>query len=286
MRGQASALNPPLVPPFSKGGNRSPVLELKGLSLQREILILDNIDWKVMPGEHWAVLGANGSGKTTLLNVLTAYMTPSRGEMKVLGKRYGAYDWRELRKKIGIVSSSLRALLRADEPALHAVISGREAILNYWGEITESDRRAGHRILKDIECGELEDRPWGYLSQGEQQRVLIGRALMAQPKILILDEPCAGLDMVARETFLDFLQRLIRKNRNLTLLLVTHHVEEIAPFFSHVLLLKAGKVLAAGPKAKVLQSKRLGQAFDADLKLAKQGGRFRSTVSNRKSFTI
>jgi iron complex transport system ATP-binding protein len=266
--------------------NSTPVLELRGLSLQREILILDDIDWKVMPGEHWAVLGANGSGKTTLLNVLTAYMTPSRGEMTVLGKRYGAYDWRELRKKIGIVSSSLRALLRSDEPALNAVVSGKEAILNYWGEITEADRRAGRSILKEIECTELADRPWGYLSQGEQQRILIGRALMAKPKILILDEPCAGLDMVARETFLDFLQRLTRRSKDLTLLLVTHHVEEIASFFSHVLLLKSGKALASGPKAKVLQSKQLSQAFGSKLSLSKQNGRYRSTVSSRKSFTV
>lgn len=266
--------------------NPTPVLEFKGLCLQREILILDTIDWRVLPGEHWAVLGPNGSGKTSLLNVLTAYVTPSRGEMSVLGKRYGAYDWRELRKKIGIVSSSLRALLRFDEPALNAVISGKEAILNYWGEITDEDRKAARKILKEIECEDLADRPWGYLSQGEQQRILIGRALMANPKILILDEPCAGLDMVARETFLDFLQRLTRKNKDLTLLLVTHHVEEIASFISHVLLLKSGKALASGTKAKVLQSKLLSKAFDAKLLLTRLSGRYRSTVSSRKSFTV
>jgi len=266
--------------------NPIPVLEFKGLSLQREILILDSIDWRVLPGEHWAILGPNGSGKTSLLNVLTAYVTPSRGEMMVLGKRYGAYDWRELRKKIGIVSSSLRALLRFDEPALNAVISGKEAILNHWGEILEEDREVARKILKEIECSDLAERPWGYLSQGEQQRILIGRALMAKPKILILDEPCAGLDMVARETFLEFLQRLTRKNKDLTLLLVTHHVEEIASFISHVLLLKSGKALASGTKAEVLISKILSQAFDAKLKLSKQSGRFHSTVSSRKSFTV
>lgn len=259
--------------------NPTPVLEFKGLSLQREILILDEIDWCVRPGEHWAVLGPNGSGKTSLLNVLTAYVTPSRGEMTVLGKRYGAYDWRELRKKIGIVSSSLRALLRFDEPGLNAVISGKEAILNYWGEITEEDRKAARKILKQIECEDLAERPWGYLSQGEQQRILIGRALMADPKILILDEPCAGLDMVARETFLDFLQRLTKKSKDLSLLLVTHHVEEIAPFISHVLLLDSGKAVAAGTKSKVLSSASLSKAFSAKVKLSQSGGRYRATVT-------
>jgi iron complex transport system ATP-binding protein len=254
----------------------TPVLELRGLSLRREITILQDIDWKVMPGEHWAILGANGSGKTTLFNVLTAYMTPSRGEMMVLGKRYGAYDWRELRKKIGIVSSSLRALLRFDEPALNAVISGKEAILNYWGEITDADRRAGRKILREIECSELEERPWGHLSQGEQQRVLIGRALMANPKILILDEPCAGLDMVSRETFLGFLERLVRERSDLTLLFVTHHVEEIGKFISRILLLKSGKVLTAGSKSATLTSKNLSQAFGAPIRLTRQANRYRS----------
>lgn len=257
---------------------RTPILELRDLWVRREVPILKGVSWRIDAGQHWVILGPNGSGKTSLLGALTAYMTPTAGEIRVLGKRYGDCDWRVLRKTIGLVSSSLRQMLRFDEPALHAVVSGKEAIVNYWGEISEGDRRAGKKLLREVECGELAERPWGYLSQGEQQRVLIGRALMARPKLLILDEPCAGLDMVAREHFLGFLQRLAKRRGAPTLILVTHHVEEIAPIFSHVLMLREGRVTAVGAKASVLNSSHLSATFGVKILLKKTRGRFSASV--------
>src|SRR5262245_9272951 len=165
---------------------------------------------------------------------------PTAGEIFLLGQRYGESDWRELRKRIGLVSSSLRQMMADSEPALETVASGRYAMIDYWGKFNRTDRLQALRILKQVECEYLAPRRWQVLSQEERQRVLIGRALMANPKVLILDEPCAGLDPAAREHFLHFLQRLGKQQSGPTLIFVTHHVEEIMPVFSHALVLKAG----------------------------------------------
>ncbi len=256
------------------------ILEVSNLRIQREgTLILDGIDWRVESGQHWAILGANGSGKTSLLSALTGYFMPTAGEIAVLGRRFGHSDWRELRKHVGLVSSSIRQLMADTEPALETVISGKFAMIDFWGRIRRADRARGLRLLRQIECGHLEKRPWLFLSQGERQRVLIGRALMARPPLLILDEPCAGLDPAAREHFLQFLQRLGRQRTAPTLVLVTHHVEEIMPVFSHTLILKSGRVLAAGEKDSVLKGRFLSRAFDTPVRLKKQSGRHALTVT-------
>ncbi|HTV75392.1 MAG TPA: ATP-binding cassette domain-containing protein, partial [Candidatus Baltobacteraceae bacterium] len=180
-----------------------PVLEISNLKIQRSsVTILDGVNWRVEHGQHWAILGANGSGKTSLLSALTGYLMPTAGEIVLLGKKYGRCDWRELRKKIGIVSSSVRQMMSDDEPALETVASGKFAMIDFWGRLSRADRNRAQKILKQIECAYLEARPWRVLSQGERQRILIGRALMASPRVLILDEPCAGLDPAAREHFL------------------------------------------------------------------------------------
>jgi len=244
------------------------VLNVRELRVERgKTVILHDISWRVERGQHWVILGANGSGKTSLLSALTAYLTPSAGTIDVLGERYGETDWRELRKRVGLVSSSIRQMMHEDELALETVVSGKYAMIDYRGEPTPADRQQAARILKRIECSYLAARSWRVLSQGERQRVLIGRALMADPPLLILDEPCAGLDPVARVHFLQFLEKLGRRKDAPTMLLVTHHVEEIAPVFSHVLLLKAGRVLAQGTKDTVSTSELLGQAFNAIVEL-------------------
>ena len=199
----------------------------------------------------------------------------------MFGRRYGYSDWRDLRKRIGLVSSSVRQMMANDEPALETIISGKYAMIDLWGRSTGRDRAQARRILAQIECDHLADRPWLVLSQGERQRVLIGRTLMAKPRLLILDEPCAGLDPAAREGFLEFLQRLGGNKTAPTLVLVTHHVEEIMPVFSHVLILKAGRVLAAGEKAKVLTAKALSSAFAARVTLAKSKGRYALRVRSK-----
>ena len=265
-----------------KPNSNQPVLSVSDLSVRRgSACILKRISWQVRRGEHWAILGANGSGKTSLLSALTAYLTPTAGVIELLGRRYGHANWPELRKEIGLVSSSIRQWIVDDEPALQTIVSGKYAMIDYWGKMTREDRRQANRLLARIECRHLADRPWRYLSQGERQRILIGRALMARPRLLILDEPCAGLDPAAREHFLQFLHRLGRRKNSATLILVTHHVEEIMPAFSHVLILKAGEVLASGKKAVTLDSRVLSRAFGAPIKLREIGRRYALLVAPR-----
>ena len=236
-------------------------------------VILRDVNWRVRRGEHWVILGANGSGKTSLLSALTGYLMPTRGEISVLGETYGHSDWRELRKKIGLVSSSIRQMMADDEPALETVASGKYAMIDFWGRVTQTEKILARKLLRQVECEYLATRPWRVLSQGERQRVLIGRALMARPRVLILDEPCAGLDPAAREHFLRFIQRLGAQTNSPTLILVTHHVEEIMPVFSHLLLLKNGGVLAAGKIHGTLSSHNLSHAFNVPIKLKTIGNR-------------
>jgi iron complex transport system ATP-binding protein len=263
------------------------VLRVSELSVRRgNTLILDAVSWQIEAGQHWVILGANGSGKTSLLSALTGYLTPSGGEIAVLGRHFGQSDWRELRKRIGLVSSAVRQMMADSEPALETVVSGKYAMIDFWGPVTRADRARAGRILAQIECEYVAQRPWLYLSQGERQRVLIGRALMADPAILILDEPCAGLDPVAREHFLQFLDRLGRERNAATLILVTHHVEEIVPVFTHALLLRAGRPLAAGGKDRVLSSRLLSQALDAKVRIQARNGRYSLTVAPNRSVVL
>jgi iron complex transport system ATP-binding protein len=262
--------------------NDKPILGVSGLGIRRgNAVILENICWRVLPGEHWVILGANGSGKTSLLCALTGYLTPTAGEVEVLGERYGCSDWRQLRLRLGLVSSAIRQRIPPDEPALETVVSGRYAMIDFWGKMTAIDRRRARHILRQIECLELAERPWLFLSQGERQRVLIGRALMAKPAVLILDEPCAGLDPAAREHFLQFLRRLGGSSHPPTLVLVTHHVEEIMPIFSHVLILKNARILAQGPIKDTLNSAALSEAFGEPARLSRRGGRYALQLRRR-----
>jgi iron complex transport system ATP-binding protein len=256
------------------------ILAVDNLRIERGgTTILDGVSWRVERGEHWVILGANGSGKTSLLSALTGYLMPTAGEISLLGETYGQSDWRKLRKKIGLVSSSVRQLMADDEPALETVASGKYAMIDFWGRLTRAENIQALKLLRQIACAYLAERPWRVLSQGERQRVLVARALMARPRVLILDEPCAGLDPAAREHFLQFLQRLGAQKNSPTLVLVTHHVEEIMPVFSRVLVLKNGRVLAAGEKPDVLNSKNLSTAFGARMRLRQTGNRYALTVT-------
>lgn len=262
------------------------ILAVENLSIRRGgTKILRDISWRVERGQHWVILGANGSGKTSLLSALTGYLMPTSGEILLLGQRYGESDWRELRKRVGIVSSSVRQMMAEDEPALETVVSGKFAMIDLWGRMTRTDRVRAKRWLRQVECEYLFDRPWRVLSQGERQRVLIARALMANPAVLILDEPCAGLDPAAREHFLQFLQRLGQSKNSPTLVLVTHHVEEIMPVFSHALVLKAGGVLGSGKKSEVMRTSMLSTAFTSRLRLQKKRGRYKlNAISKTRKF--
>jgi iron complex transport system ATP-binding protein len=259
------------------------ILNVQQLRIERGgTVILQDISWRIQRGEHWAVLGANGSGKTSLLSAITGYLMPTAGDIELLGHEYGRADWREVRCLVGIVSSAVRQQMADTEPALNTVVSGKRAVIDLWKPVSTADRRAANRILKTIECIHLARRPWAVLSQGERQRILIGRALMARPQVLILDEPCAGLDPAAREHFLQFIERLARRRNAPCLMLVTHHVEEITPAFSHALLLHEGRILDQGRRAKVLSSASLSQTFGSKIRLTRQAGRYALRVTARQ----
>jgi iron complex transport system ATP-binding protein len=259
-----------------------PILDVSRLTVVRNgTFILRDVAWRVEVGQHWVILGANGSGKTSLLAALTGYLMPTAGEINLLGHRFGETDWRELRTRVGLVSSSVRQLMADTEPALHTVASGKFAMIDFWGTPSRTDRNRATKLLRLVECGHLADRAWAVLSQGERQRILIGRALMAKPRLLILDEPCAGLDPVARDHFLQFLERLGRSAHAPALVLVTHHVEEITPVFTHALLLRTGRVTASGPVRKILISAHLSEVFGAEVSLRRHVGRLALSVRGR-----
>ncbi len=263
-----------------------PVIDIRGLRVERESVILAKIDWRVEAGQHWVILGANGSGKTSLLSTMTGYLPLTEGTISVLGETYGKTDWRDLRMRIGMVSSAIQQLMPGHETALDAVISGKRAMIGLWGDTAADDRSRANEILRQIEADAFADRPWRFLSQGERQRVLIGRALMTKPELLILDEPCAGLDPVAREQFLRFIERLSHDSDAPSLVLVTHHVEEIMPGFSHVLILKSGRVLASGPKDRAMSGEKLSEAFGAPLRLSHSNGRYSLSVTGNSSKVV
>ena len=254
------------------------IFEVEKLRVEREAVILDEVDWRVERGQHWVILGANGSGKTSLLSALTGYLMPSSGEIRIGSARFGANDWREVRRSVGLVSSSLGHKIEAEQTARDVILSGRAAQINFWGRVPAPEEKQASRVLRQVRASHLADHPWRYLSQGERQRVLIGRALMARLRLLFLDEPAAGLDPVAREDFLKFLTTLAKSPRAPTLVLVTHHIEEIVPLFTHVLLLRGGKTLVAGAKAKVLTSAHLSATFGAPVAVRHTGSRYRLEV--------
>ena len=251
------------------------LFDLRNLSIHRSgVHILDEVNWKVNAGDHWIVLGANGSGKTSLLKALTGYMTPTHGQITLLGQVYGGSDWRELRKRIGVVSSSISHLVHDEDSGLEIVAGGSQAMIGFWGRISRPERERARRMLSLLRVPQAVGRNWEVLSQGERQRVLIARALMAKPVILILDEPCEGLDPVARERFLVDLRKLAKKKKAPGLVLVTHHIEEIVPEFTHVLALRRGRIIYAGPKSGGLNGHTLEKIFDAPLRVWKSGSRY------------
>lgn len=253
-----------------------PALHLEGLHIRRgDVEIVTDLNWRIESGQCWALIGPNGCGKTSLLSVLTGFLQASQGRIHVLGKTYGTYDWRKMRQRIGVVSSALRQMIVADESAIETVASGKRAMLDFRvEEMTPEEKTRAAEILERVGAAALTNRPWRVLSQGERQRVLIGRALMADPALLILDEPCAGLDPVARETFLAQIQAIGAMANAPSMILVTHHVEEITPIFSHALILANGRVEAAGPIEETLTDTNLSQAFRAKIQLRNSHGRY------------
>ena len=237
------------------------IIELQDISLHRgKTQILKGISWKINRGEHWALIGPNGAGKTSLLKIISGIIWPSSGKVKVLGKEFGKTDLRELKKKIWLVSSFLTEKIPQNEDILEIIISGKFASFGVYEKITENDRKKAKRLLKFMDCDYILGRNFNVISQGEKQKVLIARALMAQPLILLLDEPCIGLDIKARENLLNSISKLCKETKT-TIIYVTHHIEEIIDEIKNALLLKDGKMFMQGKSKKVLNRKNLSKVF-------------------------
>lgn len=257
------------------------------IPLQRSCLRLDHVDfvrskrpilrdihWTVLEHQHWVVLGPNGSGKTTLLQLLAGYLWPTNGQITVLGERFGEVDLRELRKRIGWVGSFLQVQIPPQQRPLDLIVSGKFASVGIFERPAPRDYEDARALAEQMQCARLLDQPYGVLSQGEKQRLLIARAMIHHPRLLILDEPCAGLDLVAREQLLESLETLGRSDRGPTMVLVTHHLEEITRVFSHVLMLKEGRCVAQGHKEEVLNDQLLSSVFGMTLKVERTGERY------------
>lgn len=250
--------------------------------IRRQRVILDQVCWDIEPGNHWVVLGANGSGKTTLLQLMAGYLWPTRGKITVLGERFGCVDLRELRKRIGWVGSFLQIQIPPAQKPLDLIVSGKYASIGIFAPPEEDDYRQASDLARRLGCADILDLPYGVLSQGEKQRLLIARSLIHRPQLLILDEPCAGLDMVAREKLLRTLEELGRSANAPTMVYVTHYLEEIMPVFSHALLLKDGRILAQGRKDDLLKSPRLSETFGIPFEAHTDGSRYWARVSWRR----
>jgi iron complex transport system ATP-binding protein len=235
--------------------------------------ILRNISWTVSDDEHWAVIGLNGSGKTSLLNILAGYNWPSTGEVSVLEKRFGSYDIRELRKQIGWVSSFLQEQLYADETAMEIVLSGKFATIGLYDKPKKQDIERAFHLLEELRSENIAKQPYRTLSQGEKQKVLIARALMHSPRLLILDEPCGGLDIFSREHLLSLIETISRQKAAPTLLYVSHRIEEILPVFTHTLLLRRGKIHSQGKTKEVLTKTNLSDFYERKVNVKWRKGR-------------
>jgi len=237
------------------------IIQMQDVSLRREERqILDHVQLHVEEGEHWVILGRNGSGKTTLLELMTGYMFPSQGRIDVLGNRYGQCDVREVRKQIGYISQTLIEKLTLRDPVWEVVATGAYAFLRFYQTIPDEVQNKARQLLEEMDFGKLADQPLGTLSQGERKKVMLARSLMADPKLLIMDEPCAGLDLYEREKMLAEIDRL--RQRDMTVIYVTHHIEEIMPLFTHVALVRDGRIAAAGPKHDVLTQETIKLTYD------------------------
>jgi len=256
------------------------VIEMDNIScLLNSKYVLHDINWKINQGEHWAILGLNGSGKTSLLNMINGYVFPSSGNMKVLGKTFGNYDWRLLRKKIGFISSSLQDKFYKNETALEIVLSGIFASIGLYDKPGKKNINNALSILHQLKCDHIVKQRYMDLSQGEKQKVLIARALINSPGLLIMDEPCAGLDIFSKEHILASIEHLSSQVSSPTLLYVSHHTEEILPTFTHTLMLRRGKIHSSGKTRQILTQSNLSSFFETPVKVRWHKDRARIDIS-------
>jgi iron complex transport system ATP-binding protein len=252
------------------------VLELSDVSVVRDgNRILDSITWAVDSDERWVVLGPNGAGKTTLLSIASASIHPSSGTARVLDDTLGKVDVFELRPRIGFASTALARKVPASETVLDVVLTAAYSVTGRWNEeYDDIDSRRARRVLAEWKLDHLEGRRFGSLSDGEQKRVQIARAVMTDPELLLLDEPAASLDLGAREELLQLLGGYASSPLAPGIVMVTHHVEEIPRAFTHALLLKNGAIQAAGPLDDVITAENLSATFGMNIAVERHDGRF------------
>ncbi|WP_218566689.1 ABC transporter ATP-binding protein [Vallicoccus soli] len=262
-----------------------PVLDLDGVSVVRgSTTLLDRVSWTVREGERWVVLGPNGAGKTTLLQLAAAQLHPTSGTAHVLGEQLGLVDVFELRPRIGLSSAALAERLPRQERVRDVVLTASYAVVGRWREAYDAvDEARADELLAALGVAHLAARLFGTLSEGERKRVQIARALMADPELMLLDEPAGGLDLGGREDLVRRLGALAADPAAPAMVLVTHHVEEVPPGTTHALLLRSGRVLAAGPVGEVLTAQALGACFGLPLVLDRADGRWaaRAAVAPR-----
>lgn len=252
-----------------------PVVELEAVSFcRKESEILSDITWCIKAASHWALLGANGCGKTTLLKILTGYEWPTFGSVRVLGEQFGLCDIGRLRKLIGWVSNAMTHRLPVQDRAVDVVASGLDASIGLYRTITTAEYDAAMDVLRQLGVESISGQRCSTLSQGEMQKVLIARAMVCKPKLLILDEPCVGLDPAARQQFLRDLSQLAKTEKELTMILVTHHIEEIDPWIQNVLLLKDGRIQAQGSPDELITSEQMSTLFEFPCSVFRQGAEF------------
>ena len=243
------------------------ILSYKNVSFRRDSReILKNINWEIKKGENWALLGLNGSGKSTLLSMIPAYTFATSGEVSVFEKKFGTCVWAEVKEKVGFVSSSLNTFSDSlnNQTLNNIVLSGKYNSIDIYQEITQKDREKANNIIKDFKLSHLKLNKYITLSQGEQRKTLLARAFMNEPSLLILDEPCSGLDIRAREIFLKTLEESKSK---IPFIYVTHQIEEIIPSITHVAILDNGEIVSQGNKFEVLTEENLSKLYGIDLKI-------------------
>jgi iron complex transport system ATP-binding protein len=252
------------------------VVELADVSVVRgDNTLLNQVTWTMEEDERWVILGPNGAGKTTLLQVLSTNLYPTDGVVSVLGELLGTVDVFELRPRIGLTSAALADRIPPDERVSDVVVSASYAVVGRWREEYDHlDHERAAQLLAETGVGPLADRMFGTLSEGERKRVQIARALMTDPELLLLDEPAAGLDLGGREDLVSTLSVLAYDPLSPATVLVSHHVEEIPPGFTHVLLLREGAVVASGPLQETLTEDLLSATFGLPLELERHGSRY------------
>ena len=257
-----------------------PALDLAAVGLvEQGTVVLRDVTWTAARDERWVVLGPNGSGKTSILRLVSFQRAPSSGVVTVLGHRYGTVDVRTARRRIGLASSALLQRLRPTLTAHEAVVTGRDAALEpWWSTYSEADHQRADALLGWVGCAGHVGQELATLSEGERKRVLVARLLMADPELLLFDEPCAGLDLGGRESLVALLGELARTGER-PLVMVTHHLEEIPPGFTHALLLRSGEVVAAGPISATLSSDAVSDTFGVAVTVDSDGTRWTARVS-------